>query len=499
MSAQDRDAAGEVGGTVRAGRGGFSRRAVLGGGLAAAASAALGSGIFTPGGNAALAAAPAPQAAQTAPTISRLFAGNLATDGRTAFSYTGYMNFEAFQDGIVSYGGWQYAVFWDQAGHANIARRELRANSWSILTLTDYTTTSTDSHNVISVGICPADGTIHLAFDMHASRLNYRVSVPGAATSPADHAWTPAVFGPVVHSITSSDSTSLTYPLFRAVPDGRLQLTIRTGSSGSGNQVLYEHAAGSGWTYLGEFIDGQHTRNAYLFGFEYQGSTLYTTWTWRESSNASTNHDIMYAYSTDYGRTWKNNAGTRVAVTGTSYITEGSPGITVWTIPENSGLINQESQAVDSTGQVHVLASRLPGNAGNQPDFNTARASAVLVHYYRDTHGTWHQIYSGFLEGTSRSQIGVDSSNNIYTVTPDYSAVAGPATKDPAYLKLRITAASAAAGWTDWAVRYTSTSGQDFGDPLLDRAYLASSDILTVYYVEYGGSRIDWQDWQVNT
>ena len=319
-----------------------------------------------------------------------------------------------------------------------------------------------------------------------------------AATSPADHAWTSAVFGAVVHSITSSDSTSLTYPQFRAVPNGRLQLNIRTGGSGAGNQVLYEYAGGD-WTYLGEFINGQSERNAYLFGIEYQGSTLHTTWTWRESSSsASSNHDIMYAYSTDYGRTWKNNAGTQVAVTGSSYITEDSPGITVWTIPENSGLINQESQAVDSTGVVHVLASQLPGGADNQSDFNTARASAVLVHYYRDTHGSWHQIYSDFYEGTSRSQIGVDSSNNIYTVTPDYSAVAGPATEDPAYLKLRITAASAAASWTDWTIRYTSTSGEDFGDPLLDRAYLASSDILTVCYVEYGGSRIDWQDWQVN-
>ena len=68
-----------------------------------------------------------------------------------------------------------------QDGYATITRRRLPTGGWQNLRLTDYRTTSTDSHNVICIGIAPQDGSIHLAFDMHSSALRYRRSVTGLA------------------------------------------------------------------------------------------------------------------------------------------------------------------------------------------------------------------------------------------------------------------------------------------------------------------------------
>jgi|CZLB01.1.fsa_nt_gi hypothetical protein len=50
--------------------------------------------------------------------------------------------------------------------------------------------------------------------------------------------------------------------------------------------------------------------------------------------------------SDDRERTWYNNAGTKIGTSGSSYITSASPGVKVWTIGQDRGLMNQESQVV---------------------------------------------------------------------------------------------------------------------------------------------------------
>ncbi len=437
-----------------------------------------------PAAQAAWAAQAAPAAA---PAITFQATTHLTTQGDTALTYTGYMNGESFQqDGLTSYNGWEYTAYWDSSGHVNVSRRPLPSGSWQNVVLTDYTTTSTDSHNVICIGIAHSDGTIHLAFDMHDSTLRYRKSISGLAANPSSHPWTASDFGATQSQLTGSTLTQLTYPAFINAPGGRLQLALRVGASGSGNEVLYEYDSPS-WIYVGEFIDGvTRSQNAYLFGIEYdRNGRLDVTWCWRETPDASTNHDLMYAYSDDLGRTWYNSAGTKIGTSGSSFITSASPGVTVWAIGQDRGLMNQESQVVDSNGVVHVLASQLPASAASQSDFSTARNTAVLVHYYRDTSGVWHQIYSPFLERSARSDIGVDSSNDIYTVGGDSTTH-----------KLHIATASAASGWTDWTLKSTSAAIY-YSDALIDHPQLSASNRLTIFMPEFGGSTIDIQDWAV--
>ena len=423
-----------------------------------------------------------------APTVTQNSVTVLTTSGRTALTYTGYMNGESFQqDGITTVAGWQYTAFWDQSGYVNLSRRQLPGGAWQNLRLTDYATTSTDSHNTISIGISRQDGTIHLAFDMHSSPLRYRRSVAGLATSPGTAAWSASSFGPVVSTLTGAGMPTMTYPQFLTTPAGKVQLALRTGTSGAGDEVLYEYAGGT-WTSVGRFIDGTTANNnAYLFGLEYDSTgLLHATWTVRETSNASTNHDLFYAYSRDDGRTWRNNAGSVIATTGSAPLISNSAGLRVWAIGQNRGLINQESQVVDKAGIVHVLASHLPASAPSTSDFTAARENAVLVHYWRDKASkVWHQTYTPFKERSSRGDIGVDAADNLYVASGDSST-----------RKLHIETASKASAWSDWTLRHTSAAIY-YSDPLIDHERLRTQGVMSIFAPRYGGSQIDVQDWTV--
>ncbi|RSM68471.1 hypothetical protein DMB66_13355 [Actinoplanes sp. ATCC 53533] len=423
-----------------------------------------------------------------APTVTQTSVTVLTTSGRTALTYTGYMNGESFQqDGITTVAGWQYTAFWDQSGYVNLSRRQLPGGAWQNLRLTDYATTSTDSHNTISIGISRQDGSIHLAFDMHSSVLRYRRSVAGLATSPGTAAWSTSSFGAVVTSLTGAGMPTMTYPQFLTTPAGKLQLALRTGTSGAGDEVLYEYAGGA-WSSIGRFIDGTTANNnAYLFGLEYDSTgLLHATWTVRETSNASTNHDLYYAYSRDDGRTWRGNAGSVIATTGSAPLISDAAGLRVWAIGQNRGLINQESQVVDQAGIVHVLASHLPAAAASTSDFTAAREKAVLVHYWRDKASkVWHQTYTPFLERSSRGDIAVDAADNLYVASGDSST-----------RKLHIQTASKASAWSDWTLRYTSGAIY-YSDPLVDHERLRSLGVLSIFAPRYGGSQIDVQDWTV--
>lgn len=414
-------------------------------------------------------------AAAAGPTVTHVGTSVLTTAGRTAVSYSGLMNGESFQqDGIVTVNGWQYAAFWDQSGYVNLSRRQLPSGGWQNVRLTDYRTTSTDSHNVICIGVSTVDGTIHLAFDMHSDQFKYRRSNPGGA-------WAPSGFGPVRNSIAGTAMPTVTYPQFFSAPDGTLQMAIRTGVSGNGDEVLYEYANGN-WSYLGEFIDGTtYDNNPYLFGIEYdREGLLHATWTVRETSNGSSNHDLFYAYSRDKGRTWRDNTGAVVH----KPLPSNAARLKVWPNSQNRGLMNQESQVVDSAGTVHVLQSHLRANTPSITDFNTARNSAVLVHYWRDKASTvWNQRYLGWTEGLSRGDIAVDSRDNLYVVSGHSGTNV-----------LQIATASKASGWSDWTVRNRS-GALYMSDPLIDHPLLARQNILSIFTPRVGGSRIDVQNW----
>src|SRR5690606_7629702 len=112
----------------------------------------------------------------------------------------------------------------------------------------------------------------------------------------------------------------------------------------------------------GEF-QGSDSRNAYHNGFDYDAQRrLHTTWTWRELRDNFTPqggllncHGLMYAWSDDAGRTWRNNTGEAIGVTGRDPIHVASTSVTVVDLPYKWGIMNTVTQTVDSRGRVHVV------------------------------------------------------------------------------------------------------------------------------------------------
>lgn len=61
------------------------------------------------------------------------------------------------------------------------------------------------------------------------------------------------------------------------------------------------------------------------------------------------------------GRTWYNAAGAHIGTSGSSPMSVSSSGIVIDSLDANHGLMNQESQDVDSQGQIHIIISYVPG------------------------------------------------------------------------------------------------------------------------------------------
>jgi hypothetical protein len=177
--------------------------------------------------------------ASAAPSITRLQDSQLDASGLYFVSYDGLVNNESFQaSGILSYAGYQYAAWYRSNRNAVLARRQLPAGAWQALEL-PHALSANDSHNVISLGISPQDGRLHVVMDTHDSSIYYLKSVAGLVSSPGSASWSAASFGAVQRSLDGVSLGAITYPQFAITPQNRLQLSYRTNcsssSGGSGN------------------------------------------------------------------------------------------------------------------------------------------------------------------------------------------------------------------------------------------------------------------------
>jgi hypothetical protein len=455
-----------------------SRRTVVKGAVGATAAGSLLPGTAKARGTA-------------APAVTPL--GTSLLDARALYfvSYDGLVNNNAFQQhGLLTVGGYQYAVWYAADRQATVARRATGSSDWSAVPLGHYLSAD-DSHNVICAGHSPEDGRLHLVMDSHSSGYTYLSSVAGLLSSPGSHAWTRDKFGAPRDSLDGAVLTrQFTYPRFLTAPSGTLQLSYRDGVSGDGQAALAEYADGR-WTALGAWSSATGTyptdhgtstrRSLYLHGLTYgPDGTLHVFGTWREQNQAVTcganltNHDTVYVRSTDEGRTWTNADGTRVATTGsgTDLVAIGSPGLVADPLGPDHALMNQESQAVDSQGLPHALISYVPGRFGQcVTDYVAGRtAHGYPFHLRRDAAGAWHKTEIPVpLRSSQRGQLVLDAHDNAYAVLP-YG---------------RIAAASAASGWSDWTLLYDGTDELNaFGEVVVDAPRVRAEGVLSVMYQE---------------
>ncbi|KAK7035777.1 Rft protein-domain-containing protein [Favolaschia claudopus] len=417
-----------------------------------------------------------------APSVSVVSNTQLDAKGVFFVSFDGIypiVNVNSFQlSGVLAYQNFQYAAWYTSTRMAVLGRRTLPSGAWSTLQLPHNLSTN-DSHNVIALGVSPADGKIHVALDCHSTQMFYTVSEANLATS--GNSWVASRFSSITNTLgTLNIGTTVTYPQFVVTPNNNLQFVYRSGVSGNGATQLAEYSAGT-WKNVGSWASATGTytspngatstlRNLYIHGFTYHGNRAYVTGTWREqngavscSSAGLTNHDTVYFYSDDMGRTWFNSAGTKIATSGSSPVNVNTAGIIVDALSADHGLMNQESQAVDSTGLIHAIISYVPGRFTQcVSNYETDRpAFARPFHVYRSTNGTFTKVEIPFaIQSVGRSQIVIDSKDNIYVIMPF----------------VRIATASKASGWTDWTIAYNGTSAglNAFGEITLDRARISS-------------------------
>ncbi len=401
------------------------------------------------------------------------------------------INGAAFQrDALLSHAGWQYAAYYDAQRQVCVARRPLPYGAWQILRLPDYRLGGDNGHDTISLGISAADGRLHLSYSQHARPLRYRVSEPGLATHPSEHAWEPARFGPETEKLGAHRIATVTYPAFINTPDGGLLFGYRSRFSGDGDNQLarYDPVTGDwseSWTIDsggGAFTDhlgGSKSRCAYLNGYDFgPDGKLHVTFCWREQA-ATPNHTLAYTYSEDLGRTWRTNDGARLAEPARI----DTPGLAVWPIARDLGLMNQQHQTVDDAGRVHVLmwhctpetlaaAGSAPGRERWGPP-----AARRYYHYWRSTDGIWKRNALPGAVGT-RPRILADKNGDLYAlaVVPDgENALA----RGVYVLHGRLVVYTAAAAWHDW--RVLATLPRDVrSEPLFDVALWRATGRLDV-------------------
>lgn len=432
------------------------------------------------------------------------------------------------QEILLTFNGYQYTAWYDTVGTVQtvwLARRTIddtgvgvweKVNTGS--TFENGDENAWDAHNVIVLGICPADGTLHMSWDHHNNTLRYRRSIVDLCTT-ASGSWGAGMLGAEQDWLISSGQTEydVTYPEFTTTPSGGLVLNRRIGSSGNGRQLMYHynpfsHAWGSAIQFTSSTgnYNGSTSRNAYINGLDFSADgTIHVSWTWREGSGTS-NHDICYAYSEDNGVTWKNNAGTVIANTASGgSIGLNSPGIVIKALDLNQLLINQQAQCVDDEGRVHVLMLHRREDPGYQyPNITTAAYATIgtaYYHYFRDpVDGTWHQRRiplnplpdptppTAVNDGTdeypvgSRPKIAYDAAGNLYAAYTSYSTAASVF---PGYSNgvLIVASTSKESAYTDWEVVQVINTQFD-GEPLIDQDRLLADNVLSVYIQENSAS-----------
>ncbi len=318
------------------------------------------------------------------------------------------------QDKIVSFGGYQYTVYWGADRVLTVARRDRKTDAVQTVRLEDYRLAEglpeaqqRNGHRNTVVGISPGDGRLHLSWDHHVNDLNYARSREGWITHPPERIRA-ADFEPR-QALAPNAPQRVTYPRFFNDHRERLYFFYRSGGSGSGNIALFEYDHEHGrWEMIGDRLfglegvyppwDDSTSRNAYMHDILFDGNgRLHISWVYREAGRSwASNHDLHYAYSDDQGRRWKNNADEVIAdTTRGERIVLDSPGIVVWEIPVYSWLMNQCSMALDSQGRPHVATYHMaepfrPEDLQHNPPAEEEHR-LNYYHYWKGSSGRWHR------------------------------------------------------------------------------------------------------------
>ena len=178
-----------------------------------------------------------------------------------------------------------------------------------------------DSHNTVSMAVCPINDSIHLLFDMHAYRpsqfpndfFNYIYSIDGAATVN-DDLWKMDLFHPKQNYLKKGEDYSrVTYPGFLTTPDGLLIAKYRVGGHTDATMFLNFYD-GKNWSAPKKW---NNTRKCGIYGgfsirSDRKMDMVFATRTCADREKGyCMNRGVYYAYSNcaDGFDTWFNLEG----------------------------------------------------------------------------------------------------------------------------------------------------------------------------------------------
>jgi len=321
----------------------------------------------------------------------------------------------------VTSGAYQYWAYWDAADRTGtvylaLVRRKISDGTTSTLVTNHSLSVPTDGHNSISMGVSPNDGVIHLSYSAHALPHVYGYSSTGclsqATFSNCTFTWTD-------HQANSTTEAKLTYPVYLNDSAGHLYFFYRYGINDNGDEYLnkYDDSTHT-WSEVGKIFAGRSGngswdldgagpwpattfRGIYFVGAQFdKNDRLHVVYNWRETDPTGVspklddtvrNHDIDYVYSDDFGRTWYNNAGTKVADMSTSdSVVVNDTGTQVITYPWGYALLSPNQLLIDSNGQPHGVVAASDTQADEPMNMHIRH-----LHVWRTTSGTW---YSSFVD-----------------------------------------------------------------------------------------------------
>ena len=233
--------------------------------------------------------------------------------------------------GLVTRGNEQFISYYDQNQVMTVAKRTLGTGTdssvWQTVSLPSVV--GWDSHNYISMALDGA-GQVHVSGNMHDDPLVYfRTTTPGDITTFEQQ------------GMLGANESSCTYPEFFDGPSGDLVFNYRDGASGNGNTIFNALDPATGvWRRLldAPIADGEGLRNIYPVGPTLGPDGMWhLVWVWRDTPDATTNHDLSYARSPDLIN-WERGDGTPLSVP----ITLGTADI-VDPVPSGGGMINNNT------------------------------------------------------------------------------------------------------------------------------------------------------------
>lgn len=273
------------------------------------------------------------------------------------------------KNSLVTHENIQFIAYYNADGFLTLGKRNIYKKDWTIHK-TQYKGNVNDAHNVISIMV-DGEGFLHVAWDHHGHPLRYAKGKTPLSLELGEK-----------EPMTGQLETNITYPQFFCMLNGNLIFMYRDGQSGRGNLVInhYDVKTKSWSQKQSNLIDGQNQRNAYWQACVDNKGIIHLSWVWRETWDVSTNHDLCYARSSDFGLTWEKSNGEKYALP----ITKDNAEYICY-IPQNRELINQTSITTDKKGEVYIATY------WRDEDLQVPQYRVI----YSDN-GKWKNINTGF-------------------------------------------------------------------------------------------------------